>query len=579
MAGRPDRLPRRSRAPVRVALPIAAAVLLAPCAFGPAPAHGKDGPVRAPEPDLGFYVQRIAPWLEATCAPCHRGQGAGSFVLAPVGDREKDTARRARDLQGLRRLLDPEAPWDSRLLRKVLPEDRGGLPHAGGARLSPDDAIHDDLLDFVSGATLRNLPPEPEPGKDRRVRAGDAVELDGSLSFDRDDDPVRHRWELFARPPGSRAAIVDPDAARTTVTPDVAGTYVVRLRVFDGKAWSPARPVVLECLELAGPVAPDPLAPSGLAALPPAALSRVRALYGDVLGRPPTPPESVAAAAQPLPALAASLLASLEAGRAWVEDEAFRLGLVGDAQPSSEAVAALPIRIASGDTSPADAEAALVRDPAFLRAFPEGAALASAVERLLLGRPGTAAERATWATEAGARAVLATPEFRVAALRRHVARYLAPDAAAAFPGDRAGESVLALARGIVASPAWAGGGDARRRAGDLAFLRGLFADLLGRRASGLELSALARAAAVLPGSAAGRAAVVDVLLDSGEVLLPLVVEIRDPDAWIADRFLRTLGRAPSPEEAVAYRTVLLDPAGGPHVVVRALCSSDEYASR
>jgi len=25
--------------------------------------------------------------------------------------------------------------------------------------------------------------------------------------------------------------------------------------------------------------------------------------------------------------------------------------------------------------------------------------------------------------------------------------------------------------------------------------------------------------------------------------------------------------------------VLLDPAGGPHVVVRALCSSDEYASR
>ncbi len=577
MAGRPDRPPRGRRTRATGLLPVVA--LGAAMTLLEVPVSGKDAPVRAPEPDAGFYVQRIAPWLEATCVPCHRGGGAGSFVLSPVVAGEPDAARRARDLRGVRRLIDPEAPWDSRLLRKVLPEDRGGLPHAGGARLTPDDPIHDDLLDFASGATLRNLPPEPEPGRDRRARAGEPVELDGSLSFDRDEDPVRHRWELFARPPGSRASIADPDAAKTTLTPDVAGTYVVRLRVFDGKAWSPARPVVLECLDLAGPVAPDPLAPSGLAGLDPAVLARVRALYGDVLGRPPTPPEARAAAGQPSSALATSLLASLEAGRAWVEDAAFRLGLVGDALPTSEAVAALPIRITSGEGSPADAEAALVRDPAFLRAHPEGPALAAAVERLLLGRTGTPAERAAWSTAAGAFATLGGAEFRVAALRRHLDRFLGPAEVASFPVARADDSVLALARELVGSPAWAGGGSARRRAGDLAFLRGLFADLLGRRASGVELAALSRAAGVLPGSAAGRAAVVDVLLDSGEVLLPLVVEIGDPDAWIADRFLRTLGRTPSPEEVVAYRTVLLDPAGGPHVVVRALCSSEEYASR
>jgi hypothetical protein len=84
---------------------------------------------------------------------------------------------------------------------------------------------------------------------------------------------------------------------------------------------------------------------------------------------------------------------------------------------------------------------------------------------------------------------------------------------------------------------------------------------------------------VIPGSPAGRAAVVAVLLDSGEVALPLVVDLPDPAAWLADRFLRTLGRAPTAEEAKAYRVALLDPAGGPHVVVRALLTSAEYASR
>jgi len=91
--------------------------------------------------------------------------------------------------------------------------------------------------------------------------------------------------------------------------------------------------------------------------------------------------------------------------------------------------------------------------------------------------------------------------------------------------------------------------------------------------------ALASAAAVLRGSSAGRAAVVDVLLDSGEAPLPLIVDLKEPDAWIADRFLRYVGRKPSATEATLFRAALSDPDGGPHVVIRALLTGAEYASR
>lgn len=540
----------------------------------------KDPPVAASPPDLGFYVRTVARWTDEHCAACHREAGAGGLrLLPPAADRDGERERRRLELESLRRFVDPESPWTSRLLRKVLGEDRGGLPHAGGAFLRPEDDAYDDLLDFACGATTTNLPPEPDPGKDRRAALGEEVALDASASFDRDDDPMRFRWQLAVRPPGSRAALTALDEKATSLRPDVSGTYVVRLRVFDGKVWSAWRPVVLEVLERTGPEAPDPVATSGLEALDPAALRRVRSVYGDVLGRAPTPPEALLHASKPAVEVAGILLATLEAGRALVEDAALRLGLVGDFDPVSEAALALPYRLAGGEATPADVEAALARDPAFLRAHPEGPALGRAVAALL-GRAPTEDDVAPGrGTAAALEAALAGEPFRVAALRRLAGRYLGPADAEAVPVARATESVAVLARAFVASPAWAGAGEARREADDLAFVRALYADLLGRRPTTAEVVAVTRAIVAVPGSRAGRAAVVAVLLDSGEVMLPLVVDLKDPDAWVADRFRRTLGRAPTEHEARVYRTALLDPAGGPHLVVRGLLTSPEYASR
>jgi hypothetical protein len=569
---------RRSRPSFGRARQVALAIgITALAGFGAAVA--KDAPIAAPAPDLAFFAKKIAPFLEEKCVSCH-GAGAGQLAL-------RNPAKKTTDASGLtieafnasKRFLDAEAPWNSRLIRKVIAEEEGGLPHGGGALIHPSDDIYDDLLDFAAGATATNLPPEPEPGKDRRIPLGDAVELDGSLSYDRDDDKLTFRWTLKARPPGSKAVLTGASDPKASMKADLPGTYVVTLRVFDGKLWSGAKPVVLECLERTGPSVPDAVAASGLAELAPAVLQRVRAVYGDVLARPPTPPETLSSKDRPTTDLANLLLSTLEAGRAYTEDAAWRLGLVGDAEPLSDAVGELPARFAAGEVSPAAAESILAHDPSFLRAHPPGASLARAVAELLLGRTIVGDERETLGSPAGLEKALASEEFALAALGRWARRFLGPADADAVPAARAKESLVALAKSFVASAAYAGVRAERRRASDPAFVRALFADLLGRRPTTKELVALSSAAAVLPGSSAGRAAVVDVVLDSGEVPLPLIVDLSDPDAWIADRFLRYIGRAPMAPEAKVFRTALMDPDGGPHVVIRALLTGAEYASR
>ncbi len=542
-------------------------------------ARGKDGPVAASPPDLAFFAKKIAPFLEEKCASCHAA-GAGGLAFRDPSKKATDTSTLTiAAFKAAKRFLDAEAPWNSRLIRKVIAEEEGGLPHGGGALISERDDIYDDLLDFAAGATATNLPPEPEPGKDRRIALLDLVPLDGTLSYDRDDDTLTFRWTLKARPPGSKAQLVGESDPKASMKADLPGTYVVTLRVFDGKIWSGAKPVVLECLERTGPSVPDAVAPSGLAAIAPEALRRVRAVYGDVLARPPTPPETLSAKDRTTVELADLLIATLEAGRAFTEDAAWRLSLVNDAEPLSEAVGELPQRFCAGELSPAAAEALLVNDPGFLRIHPPGAAMARAVATLLLERPPVGDETAAWGTGPGLGKVLASDEFAVAAMRRWARRFLRSADADALPTARARESLVALAKSFIASPAYAGVGAERRRAGDPAFVRALFADLLGRRPTSKELVALSSAAAVLPGSSAGRAAVVDVVLDSGEVPLPLIVDLTDPDAWLADRFLRYVGRAPSAPESKLFRTALMDPDGGPHVVIRALLTGAEYASR
>lgn len=84
---------------------------------------------------------------------------------------------------------------------------------------------------LVTGGVL----PTANAGLDQQIFTGEAARLDGTGSFD-DDTPwneLFYEWSCVARPEGSAATIEDSWAPTTTLTPDIAGTYVVQLVVYD----------------------------------------------------------------------------------------------------------------------------------------------------------------------------------------------------------------------------------------------------------------------------------------------------------------------------------------------------------
>ena len=85
------------------------------------------------------------------------------------------------------------------------------------------------------------------------ARVGQPLELDGSQSYDDDDDALSWRWRLLEKPPGSLALLEGATTATPTLTPDLAGTYRVQLVVEDQIFSSNPAVVTIEAVE-AGPL-------------------------------------------------------------------------------------------------------------------------------------------------------------------------------------------------------------------------------------------------------------------------------------------------------------------------------------
>jgi hypothetical protein len=66
------------------------------------------------------------------------------------------------------------------------------------------------------------------------VLAGSLAQASAALSFDEDGDAMTYQWSVDARPTGSTATIATTNQAGVNFTPDVAGTYVLAVRVSDG---------------------------------------------------------------------------------------------------------------------------------------------------------------------------------------------------------------------------------------------------------------------------------------------------------------------------------------------------------
>ena len=108
-----------------------------------------------------------------------------------------------------------------------------------------DGKVNSTAATVTVTATVANAAPVANAGAAQNVVTGTLVTLNGSTSSDANGDTLTFAWTLTSRPAGSTAALASATSARPTFTADVAGTYVARLVVNDGKVNSTAATVTV----------------------------------------------------------------------------------------------------------------------------------------------------------------------------------------------------------------------------------------------------------------------------------------------------------------------------------------------
>ena len=108
----------------------------------------------------------------------------------------------------------------------------GGIHDYEGWWMSSGNGIREEFPAFA--IEFPDPPPTADAGQDQSVMVGTLVSLDGGNSFDPDDDyPLTFSWEISATPDGSTVALDKPSSVTPGFTPDVPGTYIIKLVVDD----------------------------------------------------------------------------------------------------------------------------------------------------------------------------------------------------------------------------------------------------------------------------------------------------------------------------------------------------------
>ena len=102
--------------------------------------------------------------------------------------------------------------------------------------------------DTVTVTARDNAAPTANAGSDAIIGVDQTLQLDGTGSSDPDDDPIEFSWSITSAPIGSSAELVGSTTATPSLTPDVAGSYVIELVVNDGLAFSFPSTIEIEAL-------------------------------------------------------------------------------------------------------------------------------------------------------------------------------------------------------------------------------------------------------------------------------------------------------------------------------------------
>ncbi|MGH7150765.1 MAG: hypothetical protein ACREIU_08710, partial [Planctomycetota bacterium] len=318
----------------------------------------------------------------------------------------------------------------------------------------------------------------------------------------------------------------------------------------------------------------------------------------DLLRRTPTEVEllSLASDAERLPR---RLAGSLEFWQAWYEEELYHFLLLDNFRPATATLAALPVRLANGSATVFEAVRELVISQNFNARNPGPDTFVTVVLEQLLG---ARVQDRKELLEAGKRMydgyparlfgregrsqadfvgiVMDRSEFAPTYLGRFHRAIFGRDLPAEDPSvARLREDPAAFPAILgewVSSPAYREALETPRAKSDPMFVRSLFVDLLGRPPSYREFRNMRNALQALSDPAPVRAVLGRVLVDSGKSPLPRKERVEDPDAWIAEQFLRLFARGPTEAEREAFRGGWDDPACTPATVLTALVTSKEY---
>jgi hypothetical protein len=90
-----------------------------------------------------------------------------------------------------------------------------------------------------------NTIPVADSGADQLVTTGTLIALDGSGSYDADNDPLTYKWAMTEKPSDSTAVLSDDTTVDPTFTTDKEGSYIIKLIVNDGTIDSNASTVAV----------------------------------------------------------------------------------------------------------------------------------------------------------------------------------------------------------------------------------------------------------------------------------------------------------------------------------------------
>jgi hypothetical protein len=334
----------------------------------------------------------------------------------------------------------------------------------------------------------------------------------------------------------------------------------------------------------------SPLDPGGL-----------RALFLDLLGRPPLGAERERWLGKERTELLAELIGSEPFWQAWMEEQLYYFLLIAHFRPTTDGVQNLPAELAAGRLGVREALHRTCLSSSFDRRNPGPDTFVTVVMEQLLG---ITVQKSTRELDVGKKLYdggkgkfLGQPGSSQAdvvhiaigdprALRHFLSREharilrespssadLARDAVRLEEEELSYPSIL---RGWFLSEAYERRLGLRAPMPNRLFVRAFFVDLFDRVPDQTETQRIRSALDGLADSVPLRSIIARSVLESGKAPVPGRKEIENPAAWIEGLFERLLGRAPSSTERGAFLESFAEPDCRPEMVLFAIFSHPQY---